>query len=216
MTKKPFWRQSGYGVGFMFGLTLLCAGLVTVVQESRRERIELNRRMKLETVVLRALGLRIPSAADAGVVHQLFENEVTSLEIEGRTVYSAGDADGLVAAGYAFGVSGPGFWGPVSAMVGVDRDLSRITSIEFYRHNETPGLGARITEPWFGQQFAGLALDRSSAGKYFTLTPPAPGKKAPELDAVTGATMTSKAVEAFVNRDLDFLETLRKHLKTAR
>lgn len=94
-------------------------------------------------------------------------------------------------------------------MVGVDAELGRVLAIEFYRHQETPGLGARITEPWFTEQFAGISLmDESAKEAFFTMSPPAPGKGPLELDAVTGATQTSRAVETFVNRELQMIKNL--------
>jgi len=77
------------------------------------------------------------------------------------------------------------------------------------------GLGARITETWFTKQFAGCrsSLWRGDK-KIFFLKPAGPGKGPNELDAITGATGTSRAVEAFVNRDLDrFLREMWKQVK---
>lgn len=199
----------GYTVGFMFALTLVCATGVSLVQIANQDRIALNQQVKLESVILRALGVSIPEDVDGHGIDALFQQRVTRREIGARTVYISYQADGKTPSGYAFPVDGPGFWGPVYAMVAVDAAISTIIGIEFYRHVETPGLGARISEKWFQQQFAGLSLNGSGMGpKYVTLTPVAPGKPPGELDAITGATMTSKAVEKMLNRELATLRGL--------
>ena len=103
-----------------------------------------------------------------------------------------------------FPVGGPGFWGPVSGMVAVNPQASRILGIAFYKHSETPGLGGRITEEWFTNQFAGIPLYPIEGEKKIFYLKPQGGKQAPnELDAITGATGTSRAVESFLNQDLD-------------
>lgn len=202
-------NKIGYSVFFMFAITLLCTTLVSVIHVVTRERIDLNQHAKLEIVVLRALAVRIPENSSLAEIDALFRQRVARREISGRTVYIIDQADGKTPQGYAFSVSGPGFWGPVFAMVAVDASLSTVTGIEFYLHRETPGLGARINEKEFQRQFAGLSLNMPVAGgKYFTLTPAAPGKPPSDLDAITGATMTSEAVEKFVNREIATLRAL--------
>jgi len=60
-----------------------------------------------------------------------------------------------------------------------------------------------MTEPWFRKQFSGLSLVFPPNGSgIFKLTPPSPDKKPGELDAITGATQTSLAIQAFMNKGL--------------
>ena len=100
----------------------------------------------------------------------------------------------------------------------VDKTGSRIIGIAFYKHSETPGLGARITEPWFRDQFKGLrSFPIQGDRKIFYLKPEGTGQGPSELTAITGATGTSRAVEAFLNKDLDhFLRKLWGALKEKR
>jgi len=100
-------------------------------------------------------------------------------------------------------------------MAGVDSEASKILGIEFYRHSETPGLGGRITEEWFQNQFAGLDLGgNEKEEKIFRLRPRSTRKAPNDLDAITGATQTSIAVEAFLNRELRLYVTeLRRSIR---
>ncbi|MEP9410094.1 MAG: FMN-binding protein [Candidatus Brocadia sp.] len=82
----------------------------------------------------------------------------------------------------------------MSLFICVEPDLETLKGIEVLDHSETPGLGGRITEEQFKKQFAGKKLrpkilvvrERKAEG-------------ANEVDAITGATNTSRGIEAFLN-----------------
>jgi Na+-transporting NADH:ubiquinone oxidoreductase subunit C len=197
-----------FSVAFMFVLTLFFTSMVSVVKLFTQVRVERNESAALQGVILEVLGIPGEGAAEALHPSRLFNERVKKIERSDRIVYAGYEADGRTVRGYAFSVRGPGFWGPIDAMVAVEPNALRILGIAFYRHSETPGLGARITENWFKKQFQGLPLYQPSGQEtLFHLKPEGTGKKANELDAITGATQTSRAVEAFLNRELQrFLE----------
>ena len=86
-------------------------------------------------------------------------------------------------AGYCVEVGPTGFGGAVDTMVGIDSD-GKVTGISVISaSSETPGLGARSTEPEFQAQFAGQVG-----------TEVAVAKDGGSIDALTGATITSRAV----------------------
>ena len=86
-------------------------------------------------------------------------------------------------AGYCVEVGPTGFGGAVDTMVGIDSD-GKVTGISgISASSETPGLGARSTEPEFQAQFAGQVG-----------TEVAVAKDGGSIDALTGATITSRAV----------------------
>jgi Na+-transporting NADH:ubiquinone oxidoreductase subunit C len=204
-----------YSIAFMFALTFFFAAIVSAVKVHNEERIQTNQQVKLQRIILSVLGVRVDKKAPNREVMQAFEKRVETIEVKKKTIYIGYSEDGRSITGYAFPVGGAGFWGPVYGMVSVDPEASSILGIAFYRHSETPGLGARITEPWFTTQFTGLPVFPVEADKkIFYLKPAGPGKRPNELDAITGATGTSRAVEAFVNRDLDrFLRETWKQVK---
>lgn len=204
-----------YSIVFMFVLTFVFAAVVSAVKVHNEERIQINQQVKLQRVILKVLGVPVDEKAPNRVVIQAFERRVKAIEVKQQTLYVGYGEGGKQITGYAFPVGGAGFWGPVYGMVSVDPEASRIMGIAFYRHSETPGLGARITETWFTKQFAGLPIFPVEGDKkIFFLKPAGPGKGPNELDAITGATGTSRGVEAFVNRDLDrFLREMWKQVK---
>lgn len=93
-------------------------------------------------------------------------------------------------------VSPDGYGGNIAVMVGFD-DEGRITGTTVLSHTETPGLGARVTEDEFREQFVGAE----------------PGADAVEvvqdggtIDALTAATITSRAFCDAVQRAWSALE----------
>lgn len=200
---------------YMFFLTLFFTSLVSAVKLLNEERIAINEKVKLQRIILEVLGIPVKETISDVELVRIFDDRVKSLAVQERTVYVGHEEDGRTVRGYAFPVWGPGFWGPVYGMVAVDPGATRIVGVAFYRHSETPGLGARISESWFTEQFKGLKLFPLEEGrKIFYLKPEGTGKAPNELDGVTGATGTSRAVEAFLNRELDrFLKAFRNTME---
>jgi len=207
-------KKGLYSVGYMFLMTLVFTSLVSAVKVINKERIERNQDIKKQRIVLQVLN--IPVQEDGDVV-RTFQSRVKAVELGNRTLYKGFRKNGETPMGYAFQVGGPGFWGPISGMVAVNPNASKIIGIAFYKHSETPGLGGRITEPWFKKQFEGLVLHPVEGDrKIFYLKTPGNQKTPNELDAITGATGTSRAVEAFLNRELDhFIRQIMPALKKA-
>lgn len=92
------------------------------------------------------------------------------------------DADGGHV-GYGLLIEFQGFNGPIKAVYGVDEDF-RITGLEIVEHTDTPGLGSKIAEEDFRSRFTGATKDDF------------------EVDAITGATISSKAVVESVKETL--------------
>ena len=94
----------------------------------------------------------------------------------------------------AFKINGPGFWGPIDALIALRSDLKTIEGIKFLKHAETPGLGGRIDEELFYMQFKGKTVEPKIIRVPFNTA-----KNKNEFDAITGATETSRSVEALIN-----------------
>lgn len=96
-----------------------------------------------------------------------------------------------------------GFSGEVQVLTGVSSE-GVITGITIIKHNETPGLGALATGDW-KDQFTG-----KSAGEELTVVKTAPTADSNEIQAITGATITSKAVTSGVNVSIQVYQNLSK------
>ena len=111
------------------------------------------------------------------------------------SVVAAKDASGAET-GYIVKGSAAGYGGSVIVVVGVDADL-KVTGISFPETlPETAGLGQKATEPAFYEQFAGKGT-KLSVKK---------GGGADEIDAISGATITSTAVTNTVNAATEFVQ----------
>ncbi|MGH4138919.1 RnfABCDGE type electron transport complex subunit G [Clostridium sp.] len=110
---------------------------------------------------------------------------------------------GTEIAGYAIKVAPKGYGGPVEIMVGISND-GKVTGIKILTHTETPGLGANAPKPEFSGQFKNKPTkDKLEVVKV------APSKEN-QIQAITGATITSKAVTLGVNDAIDFYNSSLK------
>jgi Na+-transporting NADH:ubiquinone oxidoreductase subunit C len=189
----------------MFILTLCFTSAVSAVKHVNKERIRTNEEVKFRAVVLDALRIPVPEGPDRkGSTAEVFNRRVRAVDVAGRRLYAGYDEAAETVIGYAFPAGGPGFWGPIESMVAVNPEATAIVGVNFYRHSETPGLGARMTEAEFRDQFRNFPLTGSSGkGRYFRLVQPGSAAGPDELDAITGATETSRAIERFLNSELD-------------
>ena len=97
-------------------------------------------------------------------------------------------------------VYGAGLWGPVWGYVAFQPDRRTIAGVYFDHESETPGLGAKIKdEAWFREKFAGRQV-AFGEDPVFNLSKNAEsGGAANAVDAITGATMTSKGLNEALN-----------------
>lgn len=97
-------------------------------------------------------------------------------------------------------VYGAGLWGPIWGYISFDEDLTTILGAYFDHDSETPGLGAKIKDdPSFRAQFSGKKADFSAAKSFEIVKGGAPEGTDNAVDAVTGATMTSKGLAEAIN-----------------
>lgn len=197
-------KKALLSMAYMFLATLFFTSLVSGVKLTNEKRIKRNQQAKLQKTILNVLGIPIEKDMSSERIFLLFRQRIETIKVQGKNFYVGYGKDSETIQGYAFPVGGPGFWGPIYGMVAVAPDASEIRGLAFYRHSETPGLGGRLTEEWFTRQFAGLPLyPVENGGTFFYLTPEKSGKNPNELDAITGASRTSHAVELFLNQELD-------------
>ena len=120
------------------------------------------------------------------------EPELASIEADGQTYDYYVVRKGGEVAGYAITAAATGFGGPVSVMVGVTAD-GIVYNTSVLSQSETPGLGAKCTEPAFADQFRNL----DPAQTKLAVT-----KDGGDIDAITASTITSRAYVNAVNNAL--------------
>ena len=117
-------------------------------------------------------------------------------------------------------VRGFGLWGTLYGYLALESDLSTIAGLGFYQHKETPGLGGEVDNPKWKQGWQGVQLYDDvgqPAVDLVKLRSPANSNAARfEVDALSGATFTTRGVKNLVNfwaGDLGFRPFIEK-LKT--
>ncbi|MFP3953399.1 MAG: RnfABCDGE type electron transport complex subunit G [Candidatus Bipolaricaulota bacterium] len=187
-------------VSVLLLVATISAVVLGLVNVTTKPIIERNEAEVLRKAVLQSMEI----ASEPGGIEEAFKDEVETKEINGRTVYLRYDDEGGLE-NVAFAVSGSGFQGQIQALIALKPDMKTIEGIEILNQQETPGLGARITEEDFLQQFKGKVIDP----EILIVQGGSSGNS--EVDAITGATRTSKAVQNIVNRNVD---NVRSHLLT--
>ncbi len=116
---------------------------------------------------------------------------------------------------YVIPAYGAGLWGPIWGFVAVDADGSTVYGTNFSHSSETPGLGARITEQPFQDSFKGKQLFKEGAFKNVEVVKKGqkPSNDGDYVDALTGATITSRGVSDMLGKDLAPYEPFLKKLQ---
>ena len=102
----------------------------------------------------------------------------------------------------AFETVGKGFGGDLKVMVGYDIEQNNLTGIQIISHKETPGVGSRVTKDQFTKQFKGLHIDIEIA----------PNQCPDEIDAISGASYSSKGVCEALRKSIALYPEIRKYV----
>ena len=105
---------------------------------------------------------------------------------------------------YVLPVTGRGLWGGLWGYIALNADKKTVYGTYFYHESETAGLGARIGERWFQEQFNGKPVFAEGNTETVELKVVKAGasKAETEVDGVTGATLTSVGVSDMVQDGL--------------
>ena len=102
---------------------------------------------------------------------------------------------------YIFPTFGSGLWDWVSSYIALNQDLNTVKGIAFDHKGETPGLGARITEPKVQDRYIGKQIF-SDQGELMSVTMVKgegnTGLSKHQVDGMSGATMTAKGLNAML------------------
>lgn len=116
---------------------------------------------------------------------------------------------------YIIPVRGKGLWGPIWGYIGLNEDMNTIFGVNFDHKSETPGLGAEINTKEFQKQFFGKTLfdDQGNFVSVNILKGGALPDDMHGVDAISGGTITSKALESTIRQCLSYYENYFKNQK---
>ena len=127
------------------------------------------------------------------------EDDVANIRRRVRyaTVYTIDNPDGSFES-VVLPVSGYGLWGIMYGYLALEGDGNTIQGIGFYDHKETPGLGGEISNPRWQAQWPGKQVyaDDSAAVAFEVVKGGGQGNS--QVDALSGATLTSRGVENMI------------------
>ena len=168
----------------LFGITAVTGLLLGIVQHITSGPIaEQRRRQKedaLEATLPGARSFKEVAVENGGIISEIYQG-----------------LDGEKTAGYCFTLKPKGFGGVLTMVCGISSE-GRVMDISILESGETPCLGQRASEPAFAGQFH----ERLTDGALKVVKTPAQDDS--QIQAISGATITSNAVTGAVNTARDY------------
>ena len=222
-------QGNGYTIGFAAAVCVICSLLLSGVSGALKPQQDKNRLLDRQKNILVALGWdkddvakmsgeQVQTTYGSGVKEMVVERssgktlekpidtlppkaqrgeEKTAKELP---LYKRVDDSSKLA--FAYPVTGKGLWSTLYGYLAVKPSGSEIVGLTFYKHGETPGLGAEIEQPWFRQNFVGKELyangDLVGIEVVKGKAADKPSYKANAVhmvDGISGATLTGNGVQ---------------------
>ena len=167
----------------LFIIAAISTVLLGLVRDVTLAPIENQRKKTLEATMKAVLNdaseFREISAEKTGSIVRIFEGH------SGNTLI-----------GYVIELSPAGYSGSINMMTGISRVRNEVTGMRVFRHGETPGLGALAVKESFYRKYEGRKPVRLNVVRA------SPGEN--DIEAITSATITSKAITGAVNEAIEW------------
>ena len=166
---------------------VICAFLLAYISGVASKKIEENAEKKIQdsihTLAPLTQAIKEIETKDTGIIYKLFDKQ-----------------DKLI--GYAFIAQGQGYQGTIKMLTVINPGLTLLEGIEVVESVETPGLGAKIQNDFFRKQFKNLNVTQD-----IECVKEAPTKDN-QIEAITGATVSSRAVVSILNKRIEAIREL--------
>lgn len=235
-------KGDGFVIGFATVICVVCSLLLSATASTLKTKQDFNVELDRKMNVLKAFGVDIRpdgQTLPAGEVERYFTENISEVVLDGVSGQpieglTSGQVDGKELAErkklplyiwkengeaikYAFPVSGKGLWSTIYGYLALEKDLSTVKGVTFYRHGETPGLGGECEKQWFQDNFKGKQVLVEGQPKFEVVK----GKVADRypqgndhaVDGISGATLTGNGISKFVRHDLELYEKYFKSLR---
>jgi len=233
-------RSNYYSFVFISIITVVCAGLLSVTSMALKPRQELNEIVEMKKNILKAVGIidnqtKMSQDEILSVFNRSIESRIVNRNGESVILPDGISIDNIdpeleeqknpdqqylpvyiqkingEIASCCVPIFGKGLWSTIYGYLALENDLKTIKGVTFYKHGETPGLGAEIVADWFTENFKGkkifdkegkLTSVKILKGKALESSP----DFAHKVDGISGATKTCDGVNIFLLKDLQKYE----------
>lgn len=213
-------NSNTYTVIYASIIVVVVAFLLAFVSKVLEPKSQANERIDKKKQILAALNIR---NVDKTKVEETYDKVIVADEIiksDGTVVNEGRDKDkaGFLLASkdvnpdqlpvyicnvegdvkYVFPLTGKGLWGAIRGYIALNKDRRTVYGAFFTHDSETAGLGARITEEAFQDQFKDKIIRKEQSGDIILSVTKFGGVKNPEYecDGISGATLTVNGVSA--------------------
>lgn len=207
-----------YTIGYAIVMVVIVAFLLAFISSSLKEKQDKNVELDYKKQILNSLDLRDLPDADAEKTYSEVVKSKDMIKLGTKMVNGKVTPDTIFAytcevkgeTKYVLPVKGAGLWGPISGFIAVNADKNTVYGAYFNHEGETAGLGAKIKDDVKWQKkFKDMKIfngDDIALGVQKKVEKPES-----EVDAVTGATLTSNGVDEMLKKGLaDYKEFLKK------
>ncbi|HNX01545.1 MAG TPA: FMN-binding protein [Candidatus Cloacimonadota bacterium] len=222
--KIPIQERKLYPFFFMVFLTAIFVAILGLLFHSSEQKIKDQEVLAYQTQMVNIFADTLSTVIHVNKEELLSPTKVAQAfstyykkSTKPLTYYTV-EANGMLL-GYCFDISGSGLWGTMNGFVGMTPDLNRIVNFTIYQQQETPGLGARVSESWFKKQFHDKILRLNGKVLTYSLVPEEATPATQEIKQITGATITSSSVSKMLfnemNRIIPLIESQHVNAKSA-
>lgn len=236
-------QSNRYTIIFVFIMAVVVSLLLAGVSQSLKSKQEANELADMKLNILSAVGYLINRQnADCTDIKVCYAKNIKAIVVDSEGNLKDGVAekidmeaqldlpesersypvfirikDGKEIA-YCLPIIGKGLWGTIYGYMALEKDLNSIKGVTFYKHQETPGLGAEIGTDWFKNGYIGKKIfdeenNLVSVNIVKGKTNPNSRNLTHEVDGISGATLTCDGVNLFVIEKLKLYEPYLKKLR---
>ena len=217
-------RSDAYTIIFTMIVAVILGLGLSMTADSLRERQKLNVQLDIKKNILSVLGFEQNANWTDEDVQNMYDNNISEIIISsaGEVIEDNNDSsedtykiyqsrDGSKVTGYAIPIAGKGLWGTMYGYFAIEPDVATAKGITFYKHKETPGLGAEVDKDWFKNNFIGKKfIDDSGELVSIEVIKGFVSDKDPnskyKVDGISGATITGTGLTTFLKADLQKYE----------
>jgi len=208
-------NSATYTFIFIFLVCVVFGSAISLVHYSTLKTLVKNEALNRNRVICNAFLLEVdgdsPQAYQQAIDKNIISKNLSSDTKSFETYFKTNSDNPNV--GFVF--SGMGFWDRIEGIIVLTLDLSRVINIQFLDQKETPGLGARIEEKWFTDQFKDLEIDWTGrVDQRLIVGASSRPNLTNRVDAITGATQTSLALEKLLNSELNMFREIYKRYQS--